>query len=75
MDIIKKAREFETRKQSFNNTSERILASREAKDIILNLNEVYKLAHDPYIMDLMKVITEIKKHIEKRLKGRPLTSI
>ncbi len=75
MDIIKKAKQFETRKQSFNNTSERILASREAKDIILNLNEVYQLALDLYIMDLMKGITEIKKHIEKRLKGRPLTSI
>jgi hypothetical protein len=75
MDIIKKAKEFENRKQSFKNTSERISASREAKDIILSLNEVYNLAHDPYIMDLMKRVTEIKKYIEKRLKGRPLTSI
>ena len=75
MDIIKKAKEFETRKQSFANTSERIIASREAKDIILSLNEVYKLGNDPMIMDLMKRITEIKQKIEKRLKGRPLTSI
>ena len=75
MDIIKKAKEFENRKQSFKNISERILASREAKDIILSLNEVYKLAHDPHIMDLMKRVTEIKKNIEKRLKGRPLTTI
>ena len=75
MDIIKNAKEFETRHQSFNNTSEWILASREAKDIIHCLDQVYKLAHDPYIMDLMKGITEIKKHIEKRLKGKPLTSI
>ena len=75
MDIIKKAKEFEERKHSFANTSERIIASREAKEIILSLNEVYKLAHDPYIMDLMKRITEIKRNIEKRLKGRPLISI
>jgi len=75
MDIIKRAKEFESRKQSFANKSERIIASREAKDIILSLNEVYKLAHDPYIMDLMKRITETKRHIEKRLKGRPLSAI
>ena len=75
MDIIKKAKEFETRKHSFVNTSERIIASREAKDIILGLNEVYKLGNDPLIMDMMKSITVIKQKIEKRLKGRPLTSI
>lgn len=75
MDIIEKAKEFLKRKQSFTNTSERIIASREAKDINLSLNEIYKLGNDPYIMDLMKRITEIKRHIEKRLKGRPLTTI
>jgi len=75
MNIINRAKEFESRKQSFANTSERIIASREAKEIILSLNEVYKLAHDPYIMDLMKRITEIKRNIEKCLKGRPLSSI
>lgn len=72
MDLIRKAYEFETRKHSFKNTSERILASREAKELILKLNELYKLGHDPKIMDLMKDLTAIKQRIEKRLKGRPL---
>lgn len=75
MEIIKRAEEFEQRKFSFKNTSERILASREAKEIVLELNELFKMGHDPKIMDLMKRITQIKRNIEKRLKGRPLTTI
>lgn len=68
MSIIKIAKEFENRKHSFKNTSERIVASREAKEIILGLNELYKMGNDPKIMDLMKRLTTIKKSIEKRLK-------
>jgi len=74
MDIIKKGEEFEQRKHVFKTTSERIKASREVKDLILSLNEVYKQDKDPAIMDLMKRLTTIKQKIEKRLKGRPLTS-
>ena len=41
MDILEKAKEFETRK-SLKNTSDRIIAAREAKEIILAVNEIYK---------------------------------
>lgn len=71
MEIVNKALEFEQRKQTFKTTSERIEASREVKDLILNLNSVYKRKKDPEIMDLMKRLTVIKQKIEKRLKGRP----
>ena len=71
MEIIETALEFEQRKQSFKNTSERIEASREVKDLILSLNTIYKEEQDPKIMDLMKRLTGIKQKIEKRLKGRP----
>ena len=71
MDIISNALEFEQRKQSFKTTSERIEASREVKDLILSLNQIYKKEKDPEIMDLMKRLTVIKQKIEKRLKGRP----
>ncbi len=74
MDIVKKAKEFENRKFKFKNTSERVLASREVKDLILGLNEIYKKEKDQNIMDLMKRLTIIKQRIEKRLKGRPLSS-
>lgn len=74
MELIKRAIEFEERTHSFKNTSERILASREAKNLILSLNEIYKLGNDPKIMDIMKRLTIIKRRIEKRLKGRPLTA-
>lgn len=74
MNIIKIAKEFENRKHSFKNTSDRIKASREVKEIILSLNEIYKMGHDPLIMDLMKRLTIIKRSIEKRLKyKRPVT--
>ncbi len=74
MDIIKKATEFENRKFKFKNTSERVIASREVKGLILGLNEIYKKEKDPDIMDLMKRLTAIKQKIEKRLKGRPSSS-
>jgi hypothetical protein len=74
MDTIEKALEFENRKFSFKTTSDRIMAAREAKDIILEVNELYKGKKDSKLMDLMKRLTVIKQKIEKRLKGRPLTA-
>lgn len=72
MSIIKQAEVFENQKLTFKNTSERIEASRRAKELILTLNEIYKMGHDPRIMDLMKRLTLIKQKIERRLKGKPL---
>lgn len=73
-NLIEKAVEFENRKFKFVTTSDRILASREVKDLILSLNEVYKQDKDQEIMDLMKRLTVVKQRIEKRLKGKPLTA-
>ncbi|MFP2995639.1 hypothetical protein ABN763_06995 [Spongiivirga sp. MCCC 1A20706] len=72
MDLIARAEEFETRKTSFKTTSDRIVASREVKELILSLNELYKKNRDANIMDLMKRLTVVKRKIEKRLKGRPM---
>ncbi|NQX86404.1 MAG: hypothetical protein HRT67_10960 [Flavobacteriaceae bacterium] len=74
MDIINKALKFEQRRMRSLTTSDRIEISREAKSLILDLNEIYKLKKDQKIMDIMKRLTAIKRHVEKRLKGRPLTS-
>lgn len=75
MELIEKALEFENRKMRFPTTSDRILASREAKSLILSLNEVYKVNKGKNIMDIMKRLTAIKQRIEKRLKGKPLTAV
>ena len=74
MNLIDKALEFENRKMRFPTTSDRVLATREAKALILSLNEVYKENKDENIMDIMKRLTVIKRRIEKRLKGKPLTA-
>lgn len=74
MTAVKKGQEFLEKKLIFKNTSERIEASREVKSIILGINELYKTNKDQSLMDLMKELTLIKQKIEKRLKGRPLTS-
>jgi len=71
MDLIVKAQEFEKQKRSNLSTSDRVKISREAKSLILGLNEIYKEQKDAKIMDLMKRLTVIKKKIEKRLNGRP----
>ena len=55
----------------FPTTSDRILAAREAKSLILSLNEIYKQNKEAQIMEIMKRLTAIKKRVEKRLKGIP----
>ncbi|MGB1370147.1 MAG: hypothetical protein ACPH4M_00175 [Flavobacteriaceae bacterium] len=74
MSTVEKGEEFLNRNFKFKNTSERIEASREVKALILGINEIYKSSKDPKLMDLMKDLTLVKQKIEKRLKGRPLTS-
>ncbi|MBT8258805.1 MAG: hypothetical protein KJO49_10065 [Bacteroidia bacterium] len=74
MEVIKKATEFESRKHVFRTTNERIIASREVKQMILDINEIYKTNRDQQLMDLMKRLTVIKRKIEKRLKGKPLAA-
>ena len=73
MELLEKANEFENRKMRYPTTSDRVLAAREAKELILSLNEIYKKKKDEKIMDVMKRLTKIKQKIERRLKGRPLT--
>ena len=70
-EIIDKAIEFENRKHVYKSTNEKIVASREVKSLILELNEIYKESKDSDIMEMMKRLTVIKRKVEKRLKGRP----
>jgi len=74
MDLIEKALEFEQRKRRSLSTSDRVKIGREAKELILSLNEVYKKTKDENIMDIMKRLTAIKRKVEKRLKGAPLAA-
>ncbi|ARV11555.1 hypothetical protein [Gilvibacter sp. SZ-19] len=67
MSLFDKAQEFLSRKMSHMSTSDRVKASREAKALVLGLNEIYKQNKDATIMDLMKTITVKKRKIEKRL--------
>ena len=75
MDIIEEALAYENAKMSNMTTSDRVKASREAKRLILAINELYKENKDEELMDLMKRLTAKKKRIEIRLKGRPDNSI
>ena len=72
MDLLLKAEEFEKRPMSHMSTSDRVKASREAKDLVLSINEIYKKTRDSKLMEAMKRITIKKKKIDKRLKGTPL---
>ena len=71
MELMEKAREFEKRSMSNMSTSDRVEASREAKGLVLSLNEIYKETKDPAIMEMLKIVTAKKQKIEKRLKGIP----
>lgn len=74
MDLINKALEFEKTSLRSLSTSDRVKLSREAKNLILSLNEIYKRNHDERIMDIMKRLTTMKRKVEKRLKGIPLVA-
>ena len=71
MELINQAIEFEKAKMTHMSTSDRVAASREAKRLILAINEIYKKTKDSKLMDIMKILTAKKRKIEKRLKGRP----
>lgn len=68
MELIKEALEFEKAKKPITSTTERIIVSRRAKELILALNEIYKENKDPEIMEIMKRLTAIKQRAEKRLR-------
>jgi len=75
MDILQEAAIFEKAKMSHMSTSDRVTASREAKRLILSINEIYKETKDETLMDVMKRLTAKKKRIDIRLKGRPDSGI
>lgn len=70
MDLLLQAEDFEKMKMSHMSTSDRVVASRRAKELVLAINEIYKKTKDSKLMDAMKRITEKKRKIDKRLKGR-----
>ena len=69
MTIVQEAIDFEEISMKNMSSSDRVKASREAKRIVLAINNIYKTTLDPQLMDLMKRITAKKRKIEKRLKG------
>ena len=71
MDLLQQAEIYENRTMSHMSTSDRVVASRESKRLILAINEVYKRTKDADLMEIMKRLTVKKKKIEKRLLGRP----
>ncbi|TLP72861.1 hypothetical protein [Maribacter sp. ACAM166] len=75
MTILQEAAVFEKAKMSHMTTSDRVTASREAKRLVLAINEIYKKTKDTTLMDAMKRLTVKKKRIDIRLKGRPDSGI
>ena len=70
MELLQRAEELEKRKWSRITTSERVQASRDLKNLILEINEVYKKTRDQHLMEVMKRLTQIKRKVEQRLKMR-----
>ena len=71
MDILQEATIFENAKMSHMSTSDRVVASREAKRLVLAINVIYKKTKNSNLMDVMKRLTIKKKRIDIRLNGRP----
>lgn len=75
MDILQEATAFEEASMSNLTTSDRVEATREAKRLILAINDIYKKTKDANLMEVMKRLTDKKKKIDVRLKGRPSSGI
>ena len=71
MNIIERALEFEKQKLRSLTTSDRIKIGREAKELILSINEIYKKTKESDLMEIMKRLTVIKRKVEKRLNITP----
>ncbi|WP_026709222.1 hypothetical protein [Flavobacterium frigidarium] len=71
MEILQEAEVFEKAKMSNMSNSDRVTASREAKRLVLAINEIYMKTKEATLMDVMKRLTIKKKRIDIRLKGRP----
>jgi hypothetical protein len=71
MKILQEAEVFEKIKMSNMSNSDRVIASREAKRLILAINKIYLDTKEATLMDVMKRLTSKKKRIDIRLKGRP----
>ena len=69
--LLQDAEVFLNAKMSHMSTSDKVAASREAKRLILGINEDFKKTKDPALMEKMKELTVKKKKIEKRLGGLP----
>ena len=61
MDILKEALAFKKASMRNMTTSDRVEASREAKRLILAINEIYKGTKDANLMEIMKRLTEKKE--------------
>ena len=66
MDLLEQAQAYEDAKMSHMSTSDKVAASREAKRLILAINERYKETKDETLMDLMKRLTVKKKKKSKK---------
>lgn len=55
--------------KSFKSRNDKIMASRKSKELILALNEIYKVTREKDLMDIMKDLTAIKRKVETRLYG------
>ena len=67
-EIIEKATEFENRKHVYKSTNEKIVASREVKSLILELNEIYNIGSGQptkvsEIVELAKIFTRSRGKI------------
>lgn len=67
MEAIEKATSFLNIKLRNISTSDRIVLSRQAKEYVLSINQIYKNTKEPKLMELMKLITAKKNKIEKKL--------
>ena len=70
IELVSQALEFEKNEKSFKTRNDKIIAVKEAKRIILSINDVYKKNRDEKLMSIMKRLSIIKIKLEKRLKLR-----
>jgi hypothetical protein len=64
MEILQEAAIFEKAKMGNMSNSDRVIASREAKRLVLAINKIYMKTKEATLMEIMKRLTDKKKKID-----------
>lgn len=66
-EILQEAEQYNKMSMARMSYTDKVMASRLGKKLVLAINEFYKKSKDPELMEVMKLVTVKKRKIDKKL--------